>query len=86
MRKDCAMNTNHSHRPRGFTLIELLVVIAILALLSALLLPALARGKLSAQRVACVNHLKQWGYAARLYSEENADCLPRESAMDGINS
>lgn len=70
----------------GFTLIELLVVIAILAVLSAMLLPALARGKMSAQRVACVNNLKQWGYAARLYSEENADCLPRESAMDGVNS
>jgi len=46
----------------------------------------LARGKISAQRVACVNNLRQWGYAARLYSEENADCLPREAAMDGINT
>src|SRR5438876_9495950 len=71
---------------QGFTLIELLLVIAILALLSAMLLPALARGKISAQRVACVNNLRQWGYAARLYSEENADCLPREAAMDGINT
>jgi type II secretory pathway pseudopilin PulG len=67
-------------------LIELLVVMAILAVLSAMLLPALARGKMSAQRVACMNNLKQWGYAARLYSEENADWLPRESAMDGINT
>jgi prepilin-type N-terminal cleavage/methylation domain-containing protein len=70
----------------GFTLIELLVAVAIIAVLAAMLLPALASSKMSAQRVACVNNLKQWGYAAQLYCEANADWLPRESAMDGINT
>jgi prepilin-type N-terminal cleavage/methylation domain-containing protein len=70
----------------GFTLIELLVVIAILAILAALLFPALTRGRMSAQRAACVNNLKQWGIATRLYADENHDKLPREAAMDGINT
>jgi prepilin-type processing-associated H-X9-DG protein/prepilin-type N-terminal cleavage/methylation domain-containing protein len=57
--------------PVGFTLIELLVVIAIIALLAALLLPALARGKSSAQRVKCGGSLHQLGLAARMYWDDN---------------
>lgn len=63
---------------RGFTLIELLVVIAIIAILAAILLPALARTKTAAGGVACLNHLKQWGLATHLYAEENDDLLPPE--------
>lgn len=57
--------------PQAFTLIELLVVIAVLAILAALLLPALARSKATAQRIKCVSNLHQLGIAAHLYWDEN---------------
>src|SRR5436190_12213406 len=63
-------------RANGFTLIELLVVIAIIALLAALLLPALARAKESGRRAACINNLHQLQIAANLYASDNDGLFP----------
>src|SRR6187401_1475805 len=63
-------------RRAGFTLIELLVVIAIIAILAALLLPALSRAKLKAQGVYCMNNHRHLLLAWKMYVEDNREVLP----------
>jgi len=72
----CADPRLSSANTRGFTLIELLVVIAIIAILAAMLLPALSRAKQRAQSVACLNHLKQLVSASTIYAGDFRDFWP----------
>ena len=64
--------TSRAGRPRGFTLIELLVAISIIALLIAILLPALAGARRVAQAVQCMNQLRQFGLVNAIYVDENS--------------
>lgn len=84
------MNSFRATRPvaglrpaRGFTLIELLVVIAIIAILAAMLLPALASAKAKAVQIQCLSNLKQLNLAMVLYCDDNHDRTPSANSVAG---
>lgn len=73
-------------RSKAFTLIELLVVIAIIALLLAVVMPALQMAKRQAQEIICRSNLKQWGLVFVLYGNDNDESFPQSIASDGVNA
>jgi prepilin-type N-terminal cleavage/methylation domain-containing protein/prepilin-type processing-associated H-X9-DG protein len=77
------MKTKHNV---GFTLIELLVVVAIIGLLASLLLPVINRVRARADQISCLSKIRQWSLGTIMYAYEHEDVLPREDAVDDVNS
>lgn len=82
----CPMKSNSTRKRHGFTLIELLVVIAIIAILAAMILPALARAKAKGQRTVCLNNLRQIGLFMQFYTDENNDTFPAHRNQGLVNN
>jgi len=74
-------STTRCQQHRGFTLVGLLVVIVVLAVLAAILLPALAAGQKKSSKIGCVNNLKQCELAFRVWEGDNGDKYPMDVSM-----
>jgi len=75
-----------SHIQSGFTIIELLVVVAIIALLMALILPALAKARMVAERGQCLSNMYQISVASSIYQDEHSDFMPIGRPIRGISN
>jgi prepilin-type N-terminal cleavage/methylation domain-containing protein/prepilin-type processing-associated H-X9-DG protein len=71
---------------RGFTLVELLVTIAIIAILAAILFPAVVKAKARGKGVTCLNNLRQFGQALQIYASDNDDYFPPEGTGTSLHS
>jgi len=83
MKEPKTMNSKNHREGAGFTLIELLVVIGIIAVLAAILLPALAAAREKAYRSTSLNNLKQWSTAQNMYVDDSSEVLPATKIPNG---